>query len=268
MRFAVASSVLASTVAAATKDESTTTTIPMTKEFYDNILNKNNYDDESDINDNIHHRRQRRLERQGQRRRLFHDNGIDSGSLSFFPLLAQTTPFGSKPISTLKNPISFHQHGGNSRRKNTTDATSSFEECDPTTTSPEGGPDIGVLSCGHGKYCMESTKSSLGGYCAAAVEDEEQSHQSQQRLLQVVGNRTVIELVYQLCYTDTFSYYTCDCSINVNTSTGTFSCVGQERCAYQYSGCSGDGGVRFQYCLNGTVDGQLDGPTSYSYKTW
>jgi hypothetical protein len=189
-----------------------------------------------------------------------------------FPLLAQTTPFGSKPISAKNNPIVTR----NNVLKNTTAAK---VECDPTTDTGNE-PDIGVLSCSNEYYCMESPESSLGGYCVAK---DEQQYTKQQRSLQVVGNRTVFELVYDLCFTDSFIYYTCDCNINNETSTGTFNCIGQKRCAYLYTGCtgadsttvggSGTGGigennVRFQYCLEGTVSGKLDGPASYSYTTW
>jgi hypothetical protein len=35
------------------------------------------------------------------------------------------------------------------------------QECDPSSSSP----DLGILSCGHNRYCVESSRSDLGGVC-------------------------------------------------------------------------------------------------------
>lgn len=44
-----------------------------------------------------------------------------------------------------------------------------LEECDPESTEKE--PDTGVLSCGAGKYCVESSFSSKGGACVSSPDD-------------------------------------------------------------------------------------------------
>ena len=40
-------------------------------------------------------------------------------------------------------------------------------ECDPFLQPEGAAPDVGILDCGVGAYCMESSDSVLGGYCAA-----------------------------------------------------------------------------------------------------
>lgn len=123
-------------------------------------------------------------------------------------------------------------------------------------------PDVGILSCGVGKHCIESSESSLGGFCVGKDDD----NMAIDRTLQVVGNKTVFDLAYDLCYTTKLSHYSCDCNIDLEAKSGTLSCVAAERCAQLYSGCIP--GDYFDYCLSGTVDITVTGPTTYYYTTW
>ena len=48
-------------------------------------------------------------------------------------------------------------------------------ECDPSLHQPAQGyddADVGILDCGVGAYCMESTDSVLGGYCVGHLQEE------------------------------------------------------------------------------------------------
>lgn len=134
-------------------------------------------------------------------------------------------------------------------------------ECDPDA-------DVGVLSCGNEQYCVESTESVLGGVCADNTHGLQTDNVETfgRRRLQAIGNQTILELATALCNTTEFEYYTCNCSLDYAASSGSFSCVGEERCGLMRNGCYDS--ETFQYCLSGTISGSLEGPNTYSYKTW
>jgi hypothetical protein len=179
-----------------------------------------------------HHRRIRQLNQKDE----------EAGS-SFFPIMT-AAPFGSR----LDRPFRLQNDKSNTNKRDV--------ECDPYLS--EEHADVGILSCGAGKYCMESTDSSMGGLCVDNVATD--------RTLQVVGNKTVFELAYDLCYTTKLSHYSCECNMDLDAKSGMLSCVGSERCAELYSGCYS--AEKFQYCLTGTVEAVINGPSTYSYSTW
>lgn len=92
-------------------------------------------------------------------------------------------------------------------------------ECDPSTsTTVTTMADIGILSCGYGQYCIESTASTIGGICVDLIREEvdEQQQQQQQK------HRTTSTMMTEL-----------------SSSTLPSSCV---------SGITPDGGI--QVCLD------------------
>jgi hypothetical protein len=145
-------------------------------------------------------------------------------------------------------------------------------ECDPNAAA-----DVGVLSCGNEKYCVESEESSLGGVCAD--NDINNDHNTDgrpaddiveafgPRRLQLIGNLTVLELAAVLCNSTQFEYYSCECELDYAASVGTFSCFSNERCSFLESGCTTNA-ESFQYCISGSISGSLEGFSTYAYKTW
>jgi hypothetical protein len=170
-------------------------------------------------------------------------------------------PFGSK-LGPVTGTNDLNQ--GEGRLKNPV-IVEPVEECFPSDIAA----DVGILSCGVGKYCIESNFSSLGGICASPLNEVDglgTSPGRRQRSLQVVRNQSIFDLAYQLCYTSNFTYYTCQCDLDLESSTGKFSCIGEERCSFLYSGCTEY--ERFQYCLSGSVEATLKGESDYYYTTW
>mmetsp|Transcript_8307 Transcript_8307/g.13146 ORF Transcript_8307/g.13146 Transcript_8307/m.13146 type:complete len:492 (+) Transcript_8307:196-1671(+) len=93
------------------------------------------------------------------------------------------------------------------------------QECDPKAVVK--AEDVGILSCGEGHYCMESTESSLGGFC---VSDQPEAS----RMLQ--ANTTLIEDIYQICTGNT-SFFGCECDgIDVKSYSGSISCAYEQFC--------------------------------------
>eukprot|EP00339_Tiarina_fusa_P018568 CAMPEP_0117085048 /NCGR_PEP_ID=MMETSP0472-20121206/59824_1 /TAXON_ID=693140 ORGANISM="Tiarina fusus, Strain LIS" /NCGR_SAMPLE_ID=MMETSP0472 /ASSEMBLY_ACC=CAM_ASM_000603 /LENGTH=403 /DNA_ID=CAMNT_0004814219 /DNA_START=84 /DNA_END=1295 /DNA_ORIENTATION=- len=84
-------------------------------------------------------------------------------------------------------------------------------ECDPNSEDT----DVGILSCGLGRYCMESSGSELGGLCVLESVDRE---------LQYDANATFPGICNA---TDPeYDYFDCDCSyFDPVTYTGSISCA-------------------------------------------
>lgn len=91
-------------------------------------------------------------------------------------------------------------------------------ECDPSSQEL----DIGILSCGIGKYCDESTESSLGGLC---VDHENEASSSVNRMLQDDA------LTPYCSGGDLYMSYNCNCQAVDNiTGTGEVFCTPYEDC--------------------------------------
>ena len=88
------------------------------------------------------------------------------------------------------------------------------KECNPTSTDP----DIGVLSCGQGRYCQESVQHGLGGVCAG--KETAEVHRDLQ-----AGSGG--EFLQSFCnpLSDIYGVYDCDCSeFDVATGQGDIQC--------------------------------------------
>ena len=144
-----------------------------------------------------------------------------------------------------------------------------------------GGSDfVGILSCGLGQYCRESSESSLGGFCVdlgADFGDESEDatittmsssrsrrtsrvsnrfpqeqqlvrgHRSlhDQRQEQVVGRLTVLQLADLFCNRPDESGLILDCDCNdmdFENNTGTLSCYIGPSCTEWKTGCDGGSG--------------------------
>ncbi len=108
-----------------------------------------------------------------------------------------------------------------------------LEKCDPHA-------DVGVLSCGPGRYCLESqlalgqwmggrmleAVAPMGGFC---VEDTVVS-----RRLQDANSTTLneVESMYEICYGDSSAYYShCSCDgVDVEEYVGTLTCKTEPLC--------------------------------------
>ena len=144
-------------------------------------------------------------------------------------------------------------------------------ECDPTFDAG----DFGLLSCGAGRYCSEtsSLNSSLGGVCAdkneitnLQVESKLASHRRQQ----VVGKLTFFELAETFCDQNQNS---CDCSaMDLDAYKGEFSCNFDINCNDVDSGCTneneGDETDYFAVCVSEVFTGKAESKFSYSYTSW
>jgi hypothetical protein len=125
------------------------------------------------------------------------------------------------------------------------------QECDPHSEDA----DVGVLSCGEGRYCLESTSvytasegpsSKLGGLC---VTDVNGRAATMHRQLQGGVDTTAIDDMYALCYANnsTDSYITCECSdVDVALYTGTAACTTESFCSDTADVC----GANVTLCYN------------------
>lgn len=110
-----------------------------------------------------------------------------------------------------------------------------LKECDPT----DKGADVGILSCGSGRICMESVESALGGYCTM----EEMSRHLQ-------GNSTLISDLNDICYGPD-AYATCTCEgVDVEAYTGSISCSYVPSCRDAPNTC----GDNVTFCYTQTYD--------------
>ncbi|KAG7343469.1 hypothetical protein IV203_021414 [Nitzschia inconspicua] len=127
-----------------------------------------------------------------------------------------------------------------------------IQECDPyQSSSYDDAVDVGILSCGKGRYCLESSfvstseypvESSLGGVCVDmpaettidlldSIMTTTQQDQLGSRNLQE-NNTTIIEDMNAICYGNfTAPNVACECEgVDVAAYTGTLSCSYQETC--------------------------------------
>jgi hypothetical protein len=128
----------------------------------------------------------------------------------------------------------------------------------------ECDPQVGVLACGYGQYCAESSKSALGGYCAPQSGLESTKLPGRRRQ-QVVGRLSIIELADLFCNrpTETGLTVDCNCTVDFANFSGEFSCYFGPDCTNINTGCGEDD--TFPLCSTEQLDATLEGPTSYSY---
>jgi hypothetical protein len=133
-----------------------------------------------------------------------------------------------------------------------------FEECTLSSTEPSHA-DAGVLSCGLGKYCLESSDSSTGGYCVSS-----NSRMPGRRRQQVVGRLSIIELADLFCNRpeETGLTIECNCTVDFSNFSGEFLCYFGPDCTDVSNGCVEE---TFPLCGTEQLQATLVGADSYSY---
>jgi hypothetical protein len=142
-------------------------------------------------------------------------------------------------------------------------------ECKPLSSpaTVDSAADIGVLSCGMGKYCMESSVSSLGGVCMDSDSDSLVSNLPARRRQQVVGRLSVFEVADLFCNRpDTTGLVVeCNCTVDFEAYSGEFSCNfgSTEDCPDFKAGCHYE--TTFPLCSTEKLVASMESKTSYSY---
>jgi hypothetical protein len=125
-------------------------------------------------------------------------------------------------------------------------------ECNPES----GDADVGVLSCGVGRYCVESDESTMGGLCVASTAEEEE----EDRVLQAEQFNLFDGLYRVFC--DPTAPYSADCNctgIDSEAYTLEVSCSRAENCTQYISIC----GENTTSCINYGFNFNLSGPGMY-----
>lgn len=143
--------------------------------------------------------------------------------------------------------------------------------CDPT------GADVGILSCGEGRYCVESTgHGAPGGVCVGrkhgtgaapaslVVRAGRRRHlagrPSRRRHLQA-GATTVLDSLGELC--NLTAGVTCEtCAVDVDAYTATVNCTYDESC-YMLGGYCGSNET-MEFCETAHVMATVTGPGAYN----
>ncbi|KAG7374380.1 hypothetical protein IV203_013475 [Nitzschia inconspicua] len=132
----------------------------------------------------------------------------------------------------------------------------SLQECIPNSVDPP--VDIGVLSCGHGRYCVESSDSSSGGYCVSETQLPGRRRQ------QVVGRLSIIEIADLFCNRpeETGLSVDCNCTVDFTNGSGEFSCSFGPDCVDVKSGCADE---TFPLCSTEQLTAKIEGTEQYTY---
>lgn len=137
-----------------------------------------------------------------------------------------------------------------------------IEECDPSVF------DVGVLSCGLGRYCAASTESSLGGVCKNDPETSSSSSSSTITMKYVdrdLQDRNILDDVSDFCFGTTVGL-TCDtCQLDAALFTGQINCTYAETC-YNLGGLCPEETDMVTFCDQSTVEANLTGPDEYTYR--
>lgn len=137
------------------------------------------------------------------------------------------------------------------RRRLINSGDESLQECDPRGE----GVDVGILSCGAGRYCVESDESPLGGYCASI---------EMSRNLQL--NSTLISDLFDVCYGETAYAASCTCSgVDVAAYTGSISCTYSPECLTVPNACGENSTFCYTQTYDLTVTAQYTGSAKNCY---
>lgn len=145
-----------------------------------------------------------------------------------------------------------------------------LRECDPHSEDP----DVGVLSCGEGRYCLESAAvypvvdTTLGGIC---IMDPNGQAETMHRQLQM-NDTSIIEDIAYLCSGNGTpnNYTTCECeNVDVEAYTGTAACTLQYPCLELPDICGANTTVCFSvgYTLSFTAPYTGSVKQCYSFTT-
>ncbi|KAL3910736.1 MAG: hypothetical protein SGARI_001976 [Bacillariaceae sp.] len=123
-------------------------------------------------------------------------------------------------------------------------------ECNPQ----DEDADTGLLSCGAGRYCVESGASSLGGYCGSI---------EMSRNLQ--SNDTLIDNLFDICYGDT-PYVGCTCEgVDVAAYVGSISCSYEPECVTVPNACGDNATFCYAQTYDLTVTASYSGSAKQCY---
>ncbi|KAG7360231.1 hypothetical protein IV203_035330 [Nitzschia inconspicua] len=137
------------------------------------------------------------------------------------------------------------------RRRLINSGESSLKECDPD----DDGADVGILSCGAGRYCVQSDESPLGGYCASAEVS---------RNLQ--SNSTILSNMFEVCYGEA-AYPTCSCEgVDMEAYTGSVSCTYTPECVVVPNVCGDNTTFCYSQTYDLTITGYYTGTATDCYK--
>ncbi|KAL3908144.1 MAG: hypothetical protein SGILL_008596, partial [Bacillariaceae sp.] len=109
-------------------------------------------------------------------------------------------------------------------------------ECDTQDASRLNMDVVGILSCGPGRYCKESSDSPMGGVCAWSHQggaDDSASH----RMLQEDESSIIDDLQYACDYAYLIGY-DCSCDLDSEQYSGTASCSSPPVCSTYPSACN------------------------------
>jgi hypothetical protein len=160
------------------------------------------------------------------------------------------------------------------------DQEEAIQECDPYSATMNNA-DVGILSCGQGRYCLESSmvssaknlaEFSFQGVCISMPDESTvelldsmmlSPNEQGSRMLQSNGT-SVIDDMYDICYGNmSDAYVDCDCEgVDVATYTGSLSCQYSEQICGDLSNVCG-GNVTFCYQI--TYDLSVSAP--YTFQT-
>ena len=158
-------------------------------------------------------------------------------------------------------------------------------ECDPTLTTPNkidnDEVDVGILSCGLGRYCRPSSDSTLGGFCVNYRSDNEEASTSStttaasstDRNLQVLNDVIDFCQDVETSATATGKSFgasgpiTCNvCNVDVAEYTGQINCTYAESC-YVLGGLCPEDTDMTRFCETTSVEANLTAVDEYVYKT-
>lgn len=139
------------------------------------------------------------------------------------------------------------------RRRLMNSGDESLVECDPST----GEADVGLLSCGAGRYCLESDESNLGGYCTSAAV-------SRQLQAEATNNTTLISALYDICNDATDTGCTCG-GVDVEAYTGSISCTYAAECLTVTDACRENTTFCYTQTYDLTVTAQYAGSAKSCY---
>jgi hypothetical protein len=114
------------------------------------------------------------------------------------------TLIGTQRSNKFLNLVKAKKETSGGYLKNTQNSNSKspkdFQECDPESDEP----DVGVLSCGAGRYCVESDESKIGGFCVSSPDELDRALQ---------GGDTLLDGVYTVfCPDDSLYGDQCNCT--------------------------------------------------------
>jgi hypothetical protein len=158
-----------------------------------------------------------------------------------------------------------------------------LQECDPYKGSTyDSTADVGILSCGQGRYCLESSlvstaeapiESSLGGVCVDMPAESTvglldsmmlSTDRQGSRNLQA-NDTTIIDDMYEICYGNfTSPGVSCDCQgVDVAGYTGSLSCAAEEICRDLSNFC----GYNTTFCYSVTYSLSASAPYTGEFLT-